>query len=61
MVRKNEHDEEVVQPSLIGANSSGILAVDRAETNMDLVSRAVYDADPAYYNAQVDYVIKPTL
>jgi len=38
----------------------GVLAVDLALDSRSLVLRAAYDADPAYFRAQVDYVISPT-
>ncbi|ELR19313.1 polypeptide deformylase [Acanthamoeba castellanii str. Neff] len=40
---------------------SGVLAVDRAETNRDLISRAVYDSMRDHFDAQVDYHITPTI
>ena len=39
----------------------GILAVDRAVDRYALVMRAAYDANRAYYDAQVDYTIVPTV
>lgn len=39
----------------------GVLAVDRAETNRDLISRAVYDSMRDHFDAQVDYHITPTI
>ena len=36
----------------------GVLFTDRAEGRDALVLREVFDADPAYYRAQVDYVIE---
>jgi peptide deformylase len=39
----------------------GILAVDRAVDRYALVMRAAYDANRAFYDAQVDYTIVPTV
>ncbi len=43
------------------ARALGVLAVDRAETNRDLISRAVYDSMRDHFDAQVDYHITPTI
>jgi peptide deformylase len=39
----------------------GILAVDRALDHDSLIARSVYDAQRDFFDAQVDYSIKPTL
>lgn len=38
----------------------GVLATDLALDIRSLVYRTAFDADPAYFQAQVDYVIQPT-
>lgn len=39
----------------------GVLALDLAVNAESIVERVVYDANPSFYQAQVDYVIKPTI
>ncbi len=39
----------------------GILAIDRAIDRDAIISRTVYEAQRAYFDAQVDYAIKPTI
>jgi peptide deformylase len=37
----------------------GVLAIDRAQGDGSLVTRAMFDATPAQYVAEVDYTIPP--
>ena len=39
----------------------GILAVDRALDPASIITRAAFDADPGFFNQQVDYAIQPTI
>ncbi len=39
----------------------GVLAVDLALDSRSIIYRTAFDADPAYFRAQVDYVIPPTI
>jgi len=39
----------------------GVLATDLALDDRSIIYRAAFDADPAYFRAQVDYVIQPTI
>jgi peptide deformylase len=39
----------------------GVLATDLALDARSLVYRSAFDADPAYFTDQVDYVIEPTI
>jgi peptide deformylase len=39
----------------------GILAIDLALDTASIVYRTAFDADPAYFQKQVDYVIQPTI
>ncbi len=39
----------------------GVLATDLAEGGTDIIPRNVFDANPAQFQSQVDYVITPTI
>jgi peptide deformylase len=39
----------------------GVLAMDLALDNRSIIYRTAFDADPAFFQIQVDYVIQPTI
>jgi hypothetical protein len=42
-------------------DGAGVLAIDRAVTSKDIISREVYNSMRAHFDAQVDYHITPTI
>jgi peptide deformylase len=57
--RVPQAESELLQHEL--DHLGGVLATDLALDARSLVDRSVFDADPAYFRSQVDYVIEPTI
>jgi peptide deformylase len=57
--RLGQAESELLQHEL--DHLDGVLATDLALDTRSIIERAAYDADPAFFHQQVDYVIQPTI